>query len=454
MVVCVCLHVLRVYFTGAYKRPRELTWLTGVVLLLVVAGFGFTGYLLPWDQKAFFATRVGVNIAGKAPVLGPQLREVLVGGADLGGPTLIRFYVLHVLVMPGALALALLLHLWLIQRHGIAPPGRHVDDPGEPGPAYHPHHTWKEVVVSLAVAGALFWLAAKEGAPLEAEASGADKAYDPRPDWYFLWLFQLLKVFEGRLEILGTFVIPNLMLLGFLALPFLDRNPERRPGRRPVAVAIGLVLVAAIAGLTVLGLMDKPRHFATPPHPLGALPEVRRGYDVARREGCFGCHTVAGRFGETKAGSPDLTEIERPPADLITLLADPKKRLATEDMPAFRHLSEADRLAVGHYLAAIRAPVPRYPLPPPAPAHERGRQLAVSAGCFSCHALKDKDQVIAGRTAHEAPSFEGISQTADGVAAILESPEQAINSVVMPSYPHLSADERAAIGRYLEALSK
>ena len=455
MVVLVVAHVLRVYFTGAYKRPRELTWLSGVLLLLLVAGFGFTGYLLPWDQKAFFATRVGVNITARMPVGGPILREALVGGSDLGGPTLIRFYVLHVLVMPAGLIGALVLHFWLVQRHGIAPPGRHVDDPGAPGPAYHPHHTWKEVVVSLAVAGALFWLAAHDQAPLEAEASAADRAYDPRPDWYFLWLFQLLKLFEGPLEIVGTFVLPNLLLLGFLVLPFVDRNPERRPGKRPVAIGLGIVLLAAVAGLTALGLRDAPTHHATPPHPLGAPPEIKRGYDVARREGCFGCHTVQGRYGATRFGAPDLTDVERPPTDLVTLLWDPKKRLGSNDMPAYRHLTEADRLAVGQYLAAIRTATPAYPLPPAAAGHERGRELAIANGCFGCHVVKDDaGKVIAGRKGHEAPGFDGLAQTTDGVMAILESPEQAINSTVMPAYPHLSPEERRELARYIEALTR
>jgi quinol-cytochrome oxidoreductase complex cytochrome b subunit len=122
MVVLVVLHMLRVYFMGAYKYPREGTWLVGVGLLLIVVGFGFTGYLLPWDQKAYWATTVGTNIAGQTPVIGGFVAKVLKGGPDMGAATLSRFYALHVLVLP-AIVLALLgAHLFLVVWHGISEP--------------------------------------------------------------------------------------------------------------------------------------------------------------------------------------------------------------------------------------------------------------------------------------------------------------------------------------------
>lgn len=120
MVVLVVLHMLRVYFMGSYKYPREGTWMVGVVLLLLVIGFGFTGYLLPWDQKAYWATMVGANIAGQTPVVGGMVAKVLVGGTDMGAATLTRFYALHVLVLPALILLALGVHLFLVVWHGIS----------------------------------------------------------------------------------------------------------------------------------------------------------------------------------------------------------------------------------------------------------------------------------------------------------------------------------------------
>ncbi|MBI5630718.1 MAG: cytochrome b N-terminal domain-containing protein [Elusimicrobia bacterium] len=132
MVVLVVLHLLRVYFMGAYKYPREGTWMVGVALLLIVIGLGFTGYLLPWDQKAYWATAVGTNIAGQTPVLGPYVAKILKGGSEMGAATMTRFYALHVLVLP-ALALGLIaVHLFLVVWHGISEPPSRKDDGGRP----------------------------------------------------------------------------------------------------------------------------------------------------------------------------------------------------------------------------------------------------------------------------------------------------------------------------------
>lgn len=122
MVVLVALHMLRVYFMGAYKYPREATWIAGVGLFLLVMGFSFTGYLLPWDQKAYWATAVGANIAGQTPVLGPYISMILKGGAEMGSATLTRFYALHVLVLPMLTALLIGVHLFLVVWHGISEP--------------------------------------------------------------------------------------------------------------------------------------------------------------------------------------------------------------------------------------------------------------------------------------------------------------------------------------------
>ncbi|MBI1806974.1 MAG: cytochrome b N-terminal domain-containing protein [Ignavibacteria bacterium] len=122
MVVVVLLHMLRVYFMGAYKYPREVTWMMGVVILLLVMAFSFTGYLLPWDQKAYWATAVGANIAGQTPVVGSHVAKILKGGEEMGVATLTRFYALHVLVLPILTALLVGIHLFLVVWHGISEP--------------------------------------------------------------------------------------------------------------------------------------------------------------------------------------------------------------------------------------------------------------------------------------------------------------------------------------------
>lgn len=121
-VITVVIHMMRVYFQGAYKKPRELNWIAGVGLLLVVFGFGFTGYLLPWDQKAYWATVVGTNIAGAVPVIGPFILKVMRGGTDLGAVTLTRFFSTHIWILPGALITLLVGHFFMIRRQGVAGP--------------------------------------------------------------------------------------------------------------------------------------------------------------------------------------------------------------------------------------------------------------------------------------------------------------------------------------------
>ncbi|HLU37745.1 MAG TPA: cytochrome b N-terminal domain-containing protein [Planctomycetota bacterium] len=348
-VVAVALHLARVFFTGAYKAPRELTWLTGVGLFVVVLAFGFTGYLLPWDQKAYFATRVGTEIAGKAPLVGAHVRQILNGGDEVGAPTLTRFYVIHVVLLPLALFALLGLHLFLIQRHGVSPPGGKVGDPVEPGDPYYPNHTAKEAAVGALVALVLFWLAATRSAPLEAVAEPSDTGYDPRPDWYFAGLFQLLKLFQGPLEVVGSFWLPNLLLAGLVLLPFLDRNPWRHWRQRPRMTALGVAIAGAAVVLTWVGVRDVPHNEKQLTYPLGLTELEKEGYRLVRRLKCTECHK-AGDVGRTEYDAPDLDEIDQPPDVVADILADPAGTIGSEDMPDFAHVDEASRYAIGVYL--------------------------------------------------------------------------------------------------------
>ncbi len=348
-VIVAALHLARVYFTGAYKAPREFTWLTGVGLFVIVLAFGFTGYLLPWDQKAYFATKVGTQIAGKAPVLGEHIKQILNGGNEVGAPTLTRFYVIHVVLLPLALLGLVGLHMYLIQRHGIAPPGARVDDPGVPGKPFFPYHTAKEVLVGAALAGGLFYLAATKSAPLEALAEPSDTEYDPRPDWYFAGLFQLLKVFKGPLEPIGSFWLPNVLLIGLTLLPFLDRNKERDWRKRKFVVGIGLAVCAGAVALTWIGVNDHPKNVKQLDYPLGLTEIEKEGYRLVRRLKCVECHK-AGDVGKTEHDAPDLHTIDQKPDVVAEILKDPRAAIDSEDMPDFAHVDEASRYAIGVYL--------------------------------------------------------------------------------------------------------
>ena len=350
MVVLVFLHSVRVFFQAAYKKPRELTWIIGLGLFGLVVALGFTGSLLPWDQKAYFATKVGVNIAAKTPLIGETIKDMLYGAKEIGPTTIGRFFALHAIVLPALLAMGLGLHLYLVGRHGVSPVGCRVGDEGAPGPAYHPHHSFKEALVALLAVLVVLYLALAHGAPLEAVADRAESAYDPRPDWYLLAPFQLLKYFKEDWEQVGAFWLPTLFGLCLLALPFVDRNPERRLSKRPIAMSLGLITVIGICALTCLGTVGEPTHYQTPPHPLGASPELRQGYDLVRRNACFGCHSLTideqTVFGRTRHEAPDIMDFEPDRVAIEDKLYDPE----SDVMPSFKHLKDSERHAMAGYL--------------------------------------------------------------------------------------------------------
>ncbi len=253
MVIIVFLHLLRVVLYGSYKAPRELTWVFGVFLLLIVLGFGFTGYLLPWDEKAYWATVVGVEIASTAPLLGDFVAKVLRGGSEIGAVTLSRFYALHTIWLPW-LAFGLVgVHLFFVRYYGSSGTPMNTEEDMKAGKPFYPDQVFEDVVGMLILFGVLASAALFVPVPLESVADPTNASYDPRPEWYFLFLFQLLKYFQGPLEIVGTFVIPTVGMLLLLFLPFLDRSERVVLWKRPIALTVTSICVVAIVGLTVLG---------------------------------------------------------------------------------------------------------------------------------------------------------------------------------------------------------
>ena len=253
MVIIVFLHLLRVVLYGSYKAPRELTWVVGVLLLLVVLGFGFTGYLLPWDEKAYWATVVGVEIASTAPGLGDVVAKVLRGGTEIGAVTLSRFYALHTIWLPWIAFSLVGIHLFLVRFYGSSGKPNNTPEEMKAGKPFYPDQVFEDVVGMLILFIILACAALFAPVPLEDVADPTNAEYDPRPEWYFLFLFQLLKYFQGPFEIIGTFVIPTVGMLLLLFLPFLDRGEREVLWKRPIAMTVTSVCVVAIVGLTILG---------------------------------------------------------------------------------------------------------------------------------------------------------------------------------------------------------
>jgi ubiquinol-cytochrome c reductase cytochrome b subunit len=253
MIVVLGMHLLQVAIYGAYKKPREVTWWIGLGLLGVVQGLALTGYLLPWDQKGYWATKVATNIAGTLPVIGPAVQTLIVGGSEYGQATITRFYVLHVGVLPATLALIVTAHVAMFRRHGATPPaGADLSKRDRFYPAQLARDVAFAVLIVLVMAALT---ASAHGAHLDAPADPTAD-YKPRPEWYFLFLFQLLKYLPGSLELVGTVILPGLAGAFLFVLPFLDRGESRRVRDRMRFLAPVLAGAVGVVALTWLSLHE------------------------------------------------------------------------------------------------------------------------------------------------------------------------------------------------------
>ncbi len=346
VMVAIGLHLLQVFLYGAYKPPREPMWIVGVLLLLFMMAFGFTGYLLPWDQNAYWATQVGTNMVASVPLIGDLLVRLLRGGESLGALTLSRFFALHVLFLPTLLVSGILLHLFILRRVGPAGPwsqegARQASEP------FYPRQVYMDAVVMLGVFLTVVALAVAVPFPLADRADPSDHTFTPVPEWYFLFFYQFLKYMSGPLEPLATWVLPALFILGLLLLPFLDRNPERRPLARPVAVSAGvafLAVVFALLGISLKNLYAVPRED----------PSVTHGRALYAQHHCSACHKIHGEGGKV---GPDLSYVgdDRPDRDWhIRHFRDPQSVSPGSFMPKFL-LADKDIADLTSYMLSLRS---------------------------------------------------------------------------------------------------
>jgi len=299
MMVIVACHMLRVFVYGAYKKPREIVWLLGVGLIALVVGFAFTGYLLPWDQKAYWATVVGTNVAGTVPVVGGLLLRIVRGGTELGNMALSRFFAIHTYLLPWSLACLAGLHIFLLERSGAGGAWNSVKHPPSTAEPLFPNQIFKDSIFLFLVFIALIAFAIASPAPLEPQADPTDSTYNPRPEWYFYFVFQLLRIFEGRYEVVGTVVLPTIAVSALILLPFLDRNPERSPFKRKFMMAMAGSAVILVSVLTIVGA-QAPIVSA----PAVTAQSVLAGRMVYEKSGCAACHSMHGKGGSL---GPELT---------------------------------------------------------------------------------------------------------------------------------------------------
>ena len=228
MNVLLVLHLMQVVIDGAYRAPREINFWFGLGLLQLVLALSLTGYLLPWDQKGYWATKVATNIMGIVPVFGPALQRLVIGGPDYGHHTLTRFFALHAGVLPGCVLVLLVWHIFLFRRHGITAK----DPKRKPAEYFWPDQVLNDAVACLAVLATVLFLVLRPwlfhtgedlGAELAAPADPSETYSAARPEWYFLFLFEFLKFFPGGTEIWGAIVIPGLIMLIIFLMPIVGR---------------------------------------------------------------------------------------------------------------------------------------------------------------------------------------------------------------------------------------
>ncbi|HUO57559.1 MAG TPA: cytochrome b N-terminal domain-containing protein [bacterium] len=365
MVVSVFLHLLRVFFMGAYKYPREVTWLTGVFLFFFVIGFGFTGYLLPWDQKAFWATTVGAHMVEQVPYFGGALAKIMRGGQDLGAVTLARFYAIHVLVFPFLALLFMGVHLFLVVWHGISAPPERDSALGDrrdhdwkahlnarylelkaQGKSFWPYIIFKDTVAITVVFLIVMGLAIWKGVELEDLANPTDTTYNPRPEWYFLSVFQLLKYFPGKWEAFGIVILPLIVVTALVALPFYDRGPRRHPADRKLLVGAGWLAILGVVILTIQGARSPLIN------PMGEKnPMVMEGKRLYVELHCEYCHTLHGQGG-TVGPVLDDVGIRRDRAWLANHFRNPKKISPGTKMPNF-NLLDGEVEALVAYMSSL-----------------------------------------------------------------------------------------------------
>ncbi len=292
MVLVVLLHLVRVFCAGAYKRPREFNWVIGVVLLLLTLAFSFTGYLLPWDQLSFWAVTVGTNLVQYVPLLGKTLQNLLIGGDQIGQPTLLRFYALHVAVLPVLVVVILCIHIWRVRKDGFAversSAGTFEEEAtARPAPAVPatapanlyggrtrvlgvvdrqsvtaeersvddtvftwPHLLVRHVVVALGAAATVLALGVAFAAPLRGLANPNLTPEPAKAPWYFVGLQELLAHFD---PLVAGILVPTGAVLTLVLLPYIDRNPTTVARRRKVAIVVFFGLLIAAVALTVIG---------------------------------------------------------------------------------------------------------------------------------------------------------------------------------------------------------
>lgn len=449
MIVVVVLHMVQVFLWGAYKKPREATWIVGCFLLLLTLAFGLSGYLLPWDNKAYWGTTVTTQIAGLAPWAGQYVKQLLGAEGDvIGNTTFARFYSAHVMLLPALTALLIGFHVYLVRRHGVTPAPA---DAGKPKKRFYPDQVFKDMVATFAYVMVLALFANFAQLGLGSMADPTDTRYIPRPEWYFLFLFEILKLFEGPLEVVGAVVLPNLAILALILVPFFDRERVIEVRKRTVAITIVVLSAVGWAALTQRAIattppsMEDPLAGLRPPQPwLRLPPEHMAAVGYFQKDNCGRCH-VLGR----SANGPDLSVAasEKPIDWLLAHFARPEPNDSEAKGPPTSTLTVAQQRSLALFVTKRSEDAVNTWANPPA-KEIAGAMLYQARGCGFCHTLN-------GAGAKNGPILNGLAarRTREWVEGHFAEPKAFSPNSPMPAY-RFTAEELDAITTYLMGIPK
>jgi len=372
MVAVVLIHMAQVFLFGAYKFPRELTWVLGVFMLLMTLGMAFTGQVLRFDQDAYWGLGIGASIAGRIPFVGGQVVHLMLGGPIIAGATLSRFFALHVFIIPGMLLAFTGLHVWMVLKLGINEwpvPGRLVkrdtyiqeyNELAHKGIPFVPGAVWKDlffsagILLAVAFCAAIFGPYGPTGMPDPTIIQTV-----PKPDFFFLWIYSVLSFLPPEMETPFILIVPVVAIVGLLALPFVAGVGEKSWHRRPVGVLAVMVIAVGFGVLTHLGTytpwspqMDAWSGAVVPVHDVkSATPLERQGINVFQEKQCRNCHAIGGLGGQR---GPALDDVA------TRLTEDQLIRQVLQgggNMPAYGNaLSPAETTALVHFLETLHPP--------------------------------------------------------------------------------------------------
>jgi len=370
MVAIVLIHMVQVFLFGAYKFPRELTWIIGVFLLLMTLGMAFSGQVLRFDQDAYWGLGIGASITSRVPIAGPAIVKLLLGGPIIAGATLSRFFALHVFVIPGMLIGFVCLHLLMVLKLGINEwpmPGRLVkretytseyhELTKRDGAPFVPYAVWKDmffaafILLAIAACAVYFGPIGPGGYPDPTIIQTS-----PKPDYFFLWLFALVSLLPPSLETPALLIGPVVVIIALLLLPFLSGEGEKSWRRRPIAVLTILLLAVVLSTLTHLGgytpWSPKMNAWTGEPIPKQYLEHTsaleRQGALVFQEKQCHNCHALDNRGGQR---GPALDQVA------VRLTEDQLVRQVIQgggNMPAYgKNLSPAETTALVAFLETL-----------------------------------------------------------------------------------------------------